>query len=360
MDLSSGYNRRRTGRALCVYLSLLLVLLQGCSDSNWQAFSNLQHQPVMLDVVSRDYDSSEPLRPLPEVADLVYSPSMVQLGNRLYHDTRLSGDRSVSCASCHDIAAGGDDGLQFSVGINKSVGGINAPTVLNSSFNFVQFWNGRAEDLQVQAAGPVANPIEMGADWDEVIAQLTDAGDYDQAFVDAFGDKKITEARVTRAIADFESVLITPSPFDRYLRGDKTAISANAATGYRLFKQHGCSSCHQGINVGGNLFQKFGALERYYKIETDADKGRLMVTNNENHMSVFKVPSLRNVAITAPYFHTGSVTELETAVRIMGFAQLGRSLSDEDIGYIATFLRTLTGEKNHLQDIEIALSGDDR
>jgi len=356
MELSIMPTIRLAGAALCVF-----CLLQGCKDTNSQSFSALQQQPVMLDIIERDYDSSEPLRPLPTESDLAYEESMVDLGNRLYHDNRLSGDGTLSCASCHDISKGGDDGLQFSVGINGAVGGINAPTVLNSSFNFVQFWNGRAENLQEQAAGPVANPIEMGANWDEVVRQLTDDEDYKQAFIDAFGDETITVERVTRAIAEFETVLITPSPFDRYLRGDSSAISAEAAKGYKLFKEHGCSSCHQGINIGGNLYQKFGALQSYYSVDTDADKGRLSVTKNANDLSVFKVPSLRNIALTAPYFHTGSVTELETAIRIMGVAQLGRSLSEEDINLIAIFLRSLTAEKNHLDSIEttVRASNDD-
>lgn len=334
-------------------------VLQACQgDSNKTEFNALQQQSVMLDIVQRSYGSAEPLRPLPEADDLNISPEMVQLGNRLYHDTRLSGDGSISCASCHDLANGGDDGLQFSVGINKAIGGINAPTVLNSSFNFVQFWNGRAADLQAQAAGPVANPIEMGADWNLVVSNLIDSGDYNHAFTQAFGDKSITIDRITYAIAQFETVLITPSPFDRYLRGDKSAISPDAARGYKLFKSHGCSSCHQGINVGGNLYQKFGALQRYYEIESDADKGRLIVTGNDDDVSVFKVPSLRNVAITAPYFHRGAVTELKTAIQIMGLAQLGIALSDQDIALIEEFLRSLTGERNLLDEIAVASSGE--
>ena len=348
-----------TSRFLVVLCSIGFI--QGCKgDSNKTEFNILQQRPVMLDVVQRFYGSNEPLRPLPDAGDLNYNPAMVQLGNRLYHDTLLSGDGSVSCASCHDLASGGDDGLQFSVGIDGAIGGINAPTVLNSSFNFVQFWNGRAADLQTQAAGPVANPIEMGADWDLVVSNLIDSGNYNKAFIAAFGDKTITQDRITYAIAEFESVLITPAPFDRYLQGDKSAISAEAASGYELFKSHGCSSCHQGINVGGNLYQKFGALQRYYEIENDADKGRLTVTGNVDDVSVFKVPSLRNVAITAPYFHRGEVKELETAIKIMGLAQLGIALSDEDIALITEFLRSLTGERNLLDEIAVASSGEDQ
>lgn len=340
-----------------VLLAATILVLQSCnSPDEWQSFSNLNESPTLLDVVERDYYSSEPLRALPDITELTYSTAMVNLGNRLYHDKRLSGDGTVSCASCHVIAEGGDDGLQFSVGIDQAVGGINAPTVLNSGFNFVQFWNGRAADLQEQAAGPVANPIEMGANWDEVVRQLTDAGDYDNSFKIAFGDSTITQDRITHAIAEFESVLITPSPFDRYLAGDRQAISPEAADGYKLFKNYGCSSCHQGINVGGNLFQEFGALKRYYDVVSDADKGRFAVTKNEDDISVFKVPSLRNVELTAPYFHNGATSDLQTAIKIMGAAQLGISLSDEDISLIAEFLRSLTGDTNHFDSITTASS----
>jgi len=186
---------------------------------------------------------------------------------------------------------------------------------------------------------------------------LAREGDYDSAFAEVFGDDTISEHRITEAIAQFELVLITPSPFDRYLRGDTNAISAAAQQGYNLFKQHGCSSCHQGINVGGNLFQKFGAIEQYYNIESSVDQGRLLVTNDEGDLSVFKVPSLRNVEMTAPYFHNGLVNDLDIAIRIMGTAQLGIHLSDEDVSRIAEFLRSLTGERNLLDEV-MATAGD--
>jgi len=306
---------------------LFLFLLQGCEGNSVKSdFIKLSEEPEMLDLGERDYSSVEPIRPLPTIDDLVYSPQLVNLGNRLNN--------------------GGDDGLRVSIGINSAEGSINAPTVLNSSFNFVQFWNGRAEDLQAQALEPVRSPIEMGGNWENIVSVLTASGDYDQAFLSAYGDKTISVDRITEAIGSFQTLLITPSPFDRYLRGEKNAISPEAAKGYTLFKDFGCSACHQGINIGGNLFHKFGALHNFYDVETDADRGREAITNNLNDLSVFKVPSLRNVALTAPYFHRGEVSDLESAIRIMGLVQLNETLSNENIAYIAEFLRSLTGEEN--------------
>jgi len=331
---------------------LFVILLQGCEGNSVKNdFIKFSEAPEMLDLGERDYGSVEPIRPLPNINELVYSPQLVNLGNRLFHDVRLSGDQSRNCASCHDLNNGGDDGLRVSIGINNAEGSINAPTVLNSSFNFVQFWNGRAENLKAQAVEPVKNPVEMGGNWQDIVSVLTASGDYDQAFQNAYGDKTISVDRITEALGNFQTLLITPSPFDRYLRGESDAISPEAAHGYTLFKDFGCSACHQGINVGGNLFHKFGALHNFYDVETDADRGREAVTKNPNDLSVFKVPSLRNVALTAPYFHRGEVTELESAIRIMGLVQLNETLSDENIAYIAEFLRSLTGEKNLLDQM---------
>ena len=321
-----------------------MALLAGCQTSdNEAAFRAADARPVMLTLHrERDAVSAEPLRalvPTPAVAD-----AMKLLGQRLYHDVRLSGNDTVSCASCHDLANGGDDGLRTSAGINGSVGPINAPTVLNAAFNFRQFWDGRAADLVAQAKGPVTNPLEMGADWPTVIAKLEADASYTEAFAAAFGDPAINEDRIATAIARFEASQVTPAPFDRYLLGDQSAIGADAKHGYELFKNFGCVACHQGVNVGGNLYQKFGALQSAFEIETEADKGRNNVTKDSGDVGVFKVPSLRNVELTSPYFHLGTVNKLEDAVRIMGSSQLGRTIPDDEIAFIVAFLRTLTGE----------------
>lgn len=343
-SLRQARSRLPVGSVAVLATGLLASLLTGCQTSdNEAAFRAAAARPVMLNLHrARDEVSAEPLRaltPSEPTADPVAA-----LGQRLYHDVQLSGDDTVSCASCHDIAKGGDDGLKTSTGIKGSVGPINAPTVLNSAFNFRQFWDGRAATLAEQAKGPVTNPLEMGAAWPAVIAKLAADDSYTAAFTAAFGDGAIDEDRIATAIARFEETLITPAPFDRYLLGDQSAISAEAKRGYELFKSHGCVACHQGVNVGGNLYQKFGALQSAFEIATDADKGRHNVTRDSGDVGVFKVPSLRNVALTAPYFHLGTVTELKEAVRIMGSSQLGRSLPDDEIALIVAFLNSLTGE----------------
>ena len=336
-------------------LCTAILTISGCgTDTEKKSFVDLYQQAEMLDSIPRDYDSVEPIRPVPALEDLEYSAPLVQLGNQLFHDPQLSGDGSRSCSSCHDTSNGGDDGRRFSVGINNQIGSINSPTVLNATFNFQQFWDGRARDLESQALEPLTNPKEMGSHLSDLVLRLTSADEYDQTFREAFGDNDITVERIIKALASFESMLITPSPFDRYLQGEADAISTNAKHGYKLFKEFGCASCHQGINVGGNLFHKFGALHSIYDIETKTDKGRENITNNPEDRAVFKVPSLRNVALTAPYFHRGEVEELELAIRVMGLVQLNKDISDTDIEFIAEFLRSLTGEFNLANQIVAA------
>ena len=339
------------GVRLALAATALCAGLAGCGrpDDNATAFRDAATRPVALNQHrERDAVSPEPVRALTPVSAEAAAEPMVDLGRRLYHDVRLSGDDSVSCASCHDIAKGGDDGLKTSTGIKGSTGPINAPTVLNSVFNFRQFWDGRAVDLKEQAQGPVTNPLEMGATWPDVIAKLSADETYVEAFARAFGDQAVTQDRIATAIARFEETLVTPAPFDRFLLGDASAIGEDAKRGYALFKDYGCIACHQGVNVGGNLYQKFGALQSAFEIATEADKGRQNVTKNEADVGVFKVPSLRNVELTAPYFHLGTVTRLEDAVRIMGSSQLGRTIPDDEIALIVAFLRSLTGDVPHI------------
>ncbi len=292
-----------------------------------------------------DHRASGLFAALPASADV--DEARAVLGNRLYHDPALSGDGTLSCASCHDITAGGDDGNRTSVGINGQLGPINAPTTLNAGFHVAQFWDGRAADLQEQAAGPVANPIEMGADWDQVVAHLQTVPEYVAAF-DALYDDGITVDNVTDAIATFEETLITPSRFDAWLAGNDEALTADELHGLDRFVAVGCPTCHNGVVLVGSTFQKMGLVNDYFALrggeQTDADLGRFNVTGNEADRHMFKVPTLRNVALTAPYFHDGSVSELSEAVRIMAHVQLGQELSDDDIAAITTFLEALTGE----------------
>lgn len=290
---------------------------------------------------------SEPKQePLVALEPLEVNMEKVTLGRRLFHDTRLSGDGTLSCASCHSLDHGGAEPKRTSTGIRGQVGPINAPTVLNAALNFRQFWDGRAADLREQAAGPVANPIEMGADWEKVVASLGEDEAYEKSFAALYPDG-ITQANVTDAIAEYERFLITPSPFDRYLRGEADAISASAREGYETFKAAGCTACHTGANVGGTMYQKMGLTADYFGDRgdvTDADLGRFNVTHTESDRHLFKVPTLRNVALTAPYFHDGSRETLADAVRVMAKYEVGRELSDEQVRDIVAFLETLTGE----------------
>ncbi|MDE2561700.1 MAG: cytochrome-c peroxidase [Sphingomonadales bacterium] len=275
--------------------------------------------------------------------------AQIDLGNMLYHDPRLSGSHALACASCHNIGLGGGDDASTSIGHKWQQGGRNAPTVLNAVFNTAQFWDGRARDLTEQAGGPIANPIEMASLPEHVPQQLKSIPGYPPLFAKAFPGERdpVSFANAQKAIAAFETTLITPnSPFDKYLSGDAGALSAEQKDGLRLFIDKGCAACHNGINVGGGMYAKFGvAAAPASKFRPAGDKGREGVTHDVSDEYSFKVPTLRNIALTAPYFHTGSVWDLKEAVRVMGSAQLGQKLSDADVDKIAAFLGALTGEQ---------------
>ena len=287
----------------------------------------------------------EPIRPIPQVE--AQDPARTELGRRLFQDVRLSANNSRSCASCHQLQSGGADQQAFSLGFRGQPTGVNAPTVLNAALNFRQFWNGRADSLEAQIDAVIQNPVEMGSTWQEVIDKVTADTHYRTAFAAAYPEG-VTQATIQNAIATFERSLTTPnSRFDQYLNGDPNAISADEQAGYVKFKQYGCIACHQGVNVGGNMFQKFGVMGDYFATRgnpTEADLGRYLVTQEEDDKHVFKVPSLRNVALTAPYFHDATAKTLEEAVDVMFRYQLGRSASPEDQHAIVQFLNTLTGE----------------
>jgi cytochrome c peroxidase len=288
---------------------------------------------------------SEPIKPLPltQNADRLRA----SLGRQLFNDVRLSANNKVSCASCHNLAKGGADGLSRSPGLNGELTPVNAPTVLNAAFNFKQFWNGRADTLESQIEMVVRNPAEMGSSWSDVERKVAAVPDYRKWFSASYEDG-VTADNIRDAIANYERTLITPNArFDRYLRGDAQAITAEEKAGYAKFKQYGCIACHQGINVGGNMFEKFGVMGDYFASRgnpTEADLGRYAVTKEDGDQHVFKVPSLRNVALTAPYFHDGSAGSLDAAVEVMFRYQLGRVASRADERAIISFLKTLTGE----------------
>lgn len=326
-------------------LSIILAS-SACSDSSREdAFLRLQEQPLPLTIDTvASIGPTEPIRPLPPINPDDLNTPMVNLGRQLFHDTRLSGDGTLTCASCHGIDVGGDDNLATATGIRGQKGPINVPTVLNSGFNFRQFWDGRAPSLDEQARGPVAAGIEMGADWDVVVATLSEDDSLKDQFKTVFGTADISQDLVVHAIARFEETLTTPAPFDRFLMGDVKAISSDAAIGYSKFKNYGCASCHQGINVGGNLYQQFGVLQNVEVESFNVTGGEPVVKERDKEVTMVKVPTLRNIELTAPYFHGGKIKDLHTAVRIMGFSQIGTVIPEEDIAHIVEFLKSLTGD----------------
>lgn len=282
--------------------------------------------------------SNSIVTPIPKKPDYNYKKAL--LGKKLFFDTRLSHNNTISCASCHLIEEGGDDNNSVSIGINGQKGTRNSPTVFNARYNKLQFWDGRAKDLEDQVKGPIHNKVEMGSNFKEIISKLKKDNYYSKEFLFLYNNG-ITDKNISNAISEFEKALTTPnSKFDNYLRGDKKALNEEELKGYQLFKDYGCISCHNGVNIGGNLLQKIGTIEKYYT----EDLGLYNITKKEEDKFYFKVPSLRNVELTAPYFHDGSVKTLEAAVDIMVKHQVGYLIEKEEILYIIKFLKTLTGE----------------
>ena len=277
------------------------------------------------------------------------SPAKLALGKALYFDPRLSESHAISCNSCHMVGMGGVDLQETSLGHRWQHGGRNAPTVYNAVFDTAQFWDGRAKDLEQQAGGPLVNPLEMDATEAHVVEQLKGIPGYGALFSRAFPAQKdpITFDNVRKAIAVFEATLITPgAPFDRYLQGDEKALAPLQKEGLSLFITKGCAGCHNGINVGGDKYAPFGVVERPgAQILPPGDKGRFAVTKTASDEYVFRVPPLRNIALTAPYFHSGKVWDLRQAIAVMGSSQLGATLSDDEVGKIEAFLNVLTGQQ---------------
>lgn len=291
--------------------------------------------------------AGEPVRPI--LANTDVDQRKVALGYALYHDTRLSVDNTVSCATCHGLNTGGVDNLQYSKGVANNIGGVNAPTTYNAVYNFVQFWDGRAKTLAEQAAGPPLNPIEMAStSFDEIIAKLAKEKQYVEAFDSIYADG-ITEANITNAIEEFERTLITPnSKFDKWLLGDKEALNADEVHGYELFKTNSCATCHVGANLGGESYELMGLRHHYFDARgmelTDEDNGRFKQTKDERDRHRFKVPGLRNIELTWPYYHDGTRATMEEAVRDMALYQCDVELKDSEVAAIVAFMRTLTGE----------------
>ena len=291
--------------------------------------------------------AGEPIRPI--MANTDVNPKKVELGFNLYHDTRLSVDNTVSCATCHGLNTGGVDNLKYSKGVAGNMGGVNAPTTYNAVYNFVQFWDGRAKTLAEQAAGPPLNPVEMAStSFDEIIAKLAQDKQMVEAFKALYPDG-ITEANITNAIEEFERTLVTPnSQFDKWLLGNNEALTAEELRGYELFKANNCATCHIGANLGGESYELMGLRQHYFQARgtelTEEDNGRFKQTQDERDRHRFKVPGLRNIELTWPYYHDGTRATMEEAVRDMAFYQYDVVLDDAEVAAIVAFLRTLTGE----------------
>ena len=316
--------------------------------SSWVVDTRNRLYPNAL--ASKEF-ADEPIRPLRDAVEV--DSAKVELGFELFHDTRLSANNTISCATCHDLAAGGVDGLQTSKGIHDQIGGINAPTVYNAVLNHAQFWDGRAEDLQAQAGGPPLDMLEMGSTWAQITSKLKDDGAMVKRFKKLYGDQGITEHTITDAIAEFEKTLLTPnSKLDKYLKGDLTALTPDEVEGYELFKSNNCAACHAGEAIGGISYDYMGVATDYFADRGlplhDKDLGRIGVTKNELDKHRFKTPTLRNIALTAPYFHDGSVESLLESVKMMAKYQNGDEMTDEDAEKIVLFLEALTGENPHM------------
>jgi len=350
---------RRSLKRLYIVWGLLLTIVIAILGRQFLASKPSQ---VLIPESMPVSQVNEPIQPIPLHIDL--DENKVALGEKLFRDVRLSGDKKVACISCHALDTGGVDRKARSRGVNGQLSVVNTPTVFNSGFNFKLDWDGKHENLFINVDSSLLSPIIMGGKWEEIIPMLRSSPDYVKAFAKAYPDG-ITKDNVRDAIATFEESLYTPnSRFDQFLRGKSNALTQEEKEGYNLFKEYGCVSCHQGINVGGNMFQKFGVMDDYYTVSkasplakwdavaskknqrnvTQADLGRFNVTGQEKDRYVFRVPSLRNVELTSPYFHDGTAESLEQAINIMVKYQLGRSLKSEQINLIIQFLKTLTGE----------------
>jgi len=286
--------------------------------------------------------NTEPIQPIVRTppADV----QMVELGKKLFFEPRLSRSGFISCNSCHNLSMGGTDNVRSSIGHQWARGPINAPTVLNASYNVAQFWDGRAADLKAQAGGPIANPGEMGFSHEMAVDMLRSIPQYVDEFNRVFKKAPLDIDQVTQAIAEFEKTLVTPnSRFDKWLQGDAKALNAKELAGYQLFKGSGCVACHNGAAVGGTSFQKMGVVSPFKS--DSASLGRYEVTKQEADKYHFKVPTLRNIELTYPYFHDGSAATLRDAVAVMGQVQLGRSFTADENDKIVAFLKTLTGDQ---------------
>ncbi|MDQ7007062.1 MAG: cytochrome-c peroxidase [Acidobacteriota bacterium] len=302
-------------------------------------------------------------QPLPEVMESATNPitdEKINLGRKLYYDTRLSKNQDISCNTCHLLDQWGVDGKPTSAGHGGQLGPRNSPTVYNAAGHIAQFWDGREPDVEAQAKGPILNPVEMAMPSEEAVVRvLKSIPGYVEEFAAAFPgeDDPVTYDNLAKAIGAFERKLVTPSRFDAYLKGDGGALTATERRGLDKFIEVGCTTCHMGPYLGGNLFQKMGLVEPY----PTEDEGRFAVTGNEAEKFFFKVPSLRNVEKTGPYMHDGSLESLDEVVAIMGRYQLGKTIKPDEVMDIVAFLKSLTGDlpMEYIAQPELPASGPD-
>ena len=324
-----------TKRPLIKALALGLTLTAGPAMAN--------------ELMQRANSNFEPIPKYPPVIDgNELTQAKVDLGKMLFFEPRLSSSHLISCNTCHNVGLGGDDELPTSIGHGWQKGPRNSPTVFNAVFNAAQFWDGRAADLAEQAKGPVQAGVEMSSTPDRVVSTLKSMPEYVERFEDAFPSQEnpVSFDNMATAIEAYEATLITPgAPFDQYLRGDEEALSSVEKEGLELFMDRGCTACHSGVNLGGQDYYPFGLVSRPgAEILPEGDKGRFSVTETASDEYVFRAAPLRNIEMTAPYFHSGAVWSLEEAVAVMGTAQLGTELNDDEVKSIVAFLKTLTGE----------------
>ncbi len=322
---------------------------------HWDLFMKAEDDSALLKWISEEREKHHAtpgnppeimraaLQPLPDTVDV--NADKVALGEKLFHDPRLSKDNTVSCSTCHDINKGGADQEPFSKGVGGAMGDINDPTAFNSGFQFALFWDGRAATLEEQADGPVNNPIEMASNWDEVAGKLNQDAAFTQEFLAVYPDG-YNKKNFTEAIAEYERTLITPAPFDDFLKGDQSALDEQQKKGYELFNSLGCYTCHTGVILGGKSYEKMGLRADYFGDRGDVikrDYGRYNVTGNEYDRFRLKTPTLRNVADTFPYLHDSTAETLEEAVDIMVKYQVGKTVSTEENQALVAFLHSLTG-----------------
>lgn len=323
---------------------------------HWGTGFNGREKSVIAGWIRNKRGYDEPVCPIPESVE--FDKAKAELGERLFNDGRISLDGTITCATCHVLEDGGADHAdeRVSEGINGLKGGVNAPTVYNSEFNVRQFWNGRAADLREQAEGPATNPVEMGdQSWDQICERLSKDKALVKEFEALYPEEGLTKMTVTDAIAEFERTLITPnSRFDKYLKGDKDAITPEELLGYEKFKENACATCHTGAILGGRSFEYLNIYGDYFSNRTyeigynSDDDGLKSFTGKVEDLHKFKVPGLRNISLTAPYFHDGTFRTLEDAVKAMARYELGKDLTDNDIQSIVAFMNTLDGENPHL------------